>query len=136
MEHSTHVEKQEAKLRFVGENTFIKHQQWRSNIRIEYRWFKEFFLSLSHKKQELTFITGIKQNSVAYNLSCYFSHQNLDLKISKTEFTVHTCVQKQKWSSATKPKVVMLNCENNITRNYSPGTKNTFINMHITKEYR
>lgn len=25
--HSTHVEKQEAKLRFMGENTFIKHQQ-------------------------------------------------------------------------------------------------------------
>lgn len=96
MEHSTHVEKQEAKPRFVGENTFIKHQQWRSNIRIEYRWFKEFFLSLSHKKQELTFITGIKQNSVAYNLSCYFSHQNLDLKISKTEFTVHTDVYRNK----------------------------------------
>lgn len=91
--HSTHVEKQEAKLRFMGENTFIKHQQWRSNIRIEYRQFKEFFLSLSHKKQELTFITGIKQNSVAYNLSSYFSHQNLNLKISKTEFTVHTCTK-------------------------------------------
>lgn len=48
----------------------------------------------SHKKQECTFITGIKQNSVAYHLSSYFSHQNLDLKISKTEFTVHTDVYK------------------------------------------
>lgn len=46
-----HTEKQEAKLRFVGENTFIKNQQWRSNIRIEYRWLKEFFFSLPTKNK-------------------------------------------------------------------------------------
>ena len=136
MEHSTHVEKQEAKLRFVGENTFIKHQQWRSNIRIEYRWFKEFFLSLSHKKQELKFIKGIKQNSVAYNLSSYFSHQNLDLKISKTEFRVHTDVYKNKNDLRPQNQKLLCWTVKIISQGIIVLALKHIIDIHITKEYR